>query len=278
MTETLGFTTSDGERIAYYIDDFTDPWHEPPVMILLHSAMGNSQRFYSWVPGLARHFRLVRMDLRGHGASSVPASGKPLTMERLVDDVEELMRHLGVGKAHLAANSAGGYVAQNLALRAPGKVLSLAVVGSTPGLSPSALTWLPRIGKEGLRSFLADTIAMRFDLEATDPGMVSWFLDQTEANDQDFIIRFIGYAATLDWSDQLHRIACPTLVILPGGETVGSSHSYDAMRERIPDVRMVEVPDMPHNIADMVPDRCVAEILRFHRDKFAYPAARPNGA
>jgi pimeloyl-ACP methyl ester carboxylesterase len=273
MTEALSFTTSDGERIAYYIDDFTDPWRQAPVMVLLHSAMGNSQRFYSWVPGLARHFRLIRMDLRGHGASSVPPPDKPLTMDRLVDDVEELIRRLGVEKVHLTANSAGGYVAQNLALRSPEKVLSLAVVGSTPGLSPSALTWLPRIEAEGLRPFLADTIAMRFDLEKTDPGMVSWFLDQTEENDQDFVVRFIGYTATLEWSDQLHRIACPTLVILPGGETVGTSRSYDSMRNRIRDVRLVEYEHMPHNIADMMPDRCVADILAFHRDKFGYPRA-----
>lgn len=273
MTEALNFTASDGERIAYYIDDFTDPWRDAPAMVLLHSAMGNSQRFYSWVPGLARHFRLIRMDLRGHGKSSVPAPSVKLTMERLVDDVEELMQRLGVEQAHLAANSAGGYVAQNLAIRSPDKVLSLAVVGSTPGLSPSALSWLPRIEQEGLRPFLTDTIAMRFDLERTDPALVAWFLDQTGENDQDFIARFIGYTATLDWSDQLHRIACPTLVILPGAETVGTSHSYDAMRERIPDVRMIAYDHMPHNIADMMPERCVADILAFHRDKLGYPGA-----
>lgn len=271
MTETLTFTASDGERIAYYIDDFTDPWREPPVMFLLHSAMGNSQRFYSWIPGLARHFRLIRMDLRGHGASSVPALDTPLTMDRLVDDVLELMALLGIERAHMTANSAGGYVAQNFALRAPQKALSLVVVGSTPGLSKSALTWLPRIEKEGLTSFLADTIGMRFDLASTDPGMVEWFLKQTAANNSAFVIRFIGYTATLEWSGELHRIACPTLVIYPGGETVGSAHSYDSMRDSIRDVRMIEYPHMPHNIADMMPDRCVADIIAFHRDTFAYP-------
>ncbi len=273
MTESLSFTASDGERIAYYIDDFTDPWRDAPVMFLLHSAMGNSQRFYSWVPDLARHFRLIRMDLRGHGASSVPATSVPLTMGRLVDVVEELMQRLGVEKAHLTANSAGGYVAQNLALRSPEKALSLAVVGSTPGLSPDALTWLPRIETEGLRPFLTDTIAMRFDLEKTDPAMVAWFLDETGENDPAWVVRFIGYTATQDWSDQLHRIACPTLVILPGAETVGTAHSYDTMKERIPNVRMITYEHMPHNIADMMPKRCVADILSFHRDKFGYPKA-----
>jgi 3-oxoadipate enol-lactonase len=272
MTETSVFTASDGERIAYYIDDFTDPWRTAQPMLLLHSAMGNSDRFHSWVPGLARHFRLIRTDLRGHGRSSVPPPDQPLTIDRLVDDVQELLAHLGIETAHVSANSAGGYVAQNLALRAPGQVRSLALVGSTPGLSPSALTWLPRIAREGLRPFLADTIAMRFDLARTDPGMVAWFLDQTEKNDAGFIARFITHMASLDWRDQLHRIACPTLVIFPGGETVGAASLYDSMRTNIPDVTMIEYEHMPHNIADMLPDRCVADILAFHRKKFGYPA------
>ncbi len=44
MTETAFLAAGDGERIAYYIDDFIDPLREAPVMLLLHSAMGNSQR------------------------------------------------------------------------------------------------------------------------------------------------------------------------------------------------------------------------------------------
>jgi pimeloyl-ACP methyl ester carboxylesterase len=273
MSEARFFTTTDGERIAYFIDDFTDPWRAAPPMLLLHSAMGNSDRFYSWVPGLARHFRLIRTDLRGHGRSSLPPPGKPLTIDRLVDDVEELMAHLGIEAAHVSANSAGGYVAQNLALRSSGKVQSLALVGSTPGLSPSALEWLPRIAREGLRPFLADTIAMRFDLATTEPGMVAWFLDQTAKNDAAFIARFITHMTRLDWRSELHRIACPTLVIFPGGETVGAASSYDSMRANIPDVTMIEYEHLPHNIADMLPDRCVADILAFHRRKFGYPAA-----
>ena len=126
-------------------------------MLLLHPATGNSQRFHSRVPGLARHFRLIRTDLRGHGRSSVPPPEKPLTMDRLVADVEEPMATLGIGTAHVTENSAGDDVAQNLPLNAPEKVRSLAVVGPTPGLSPSASDRLPRIAREGLMGLLADT-------------------------------------------------------------------------------------------------------------------------
>ena len=60
MTETRRFTTSDGLSLAYYIDDFTDPWQRPATLILLHAAMGSARRYYGWVPYLCRHYRVVR--------------------------------------------------------------------------------------------------------------------------------------------------------------------------------------------------------------------------
>ena len=81
------FLASDGSRIAYTIDDFTDPWRPPETLLLLHAAMGSSRRWYAAVPPLARHYRVVRMDLRGHGESQVPPPEPPLTMDRLVQDV-----------------------------------------------------------------------------------------------------------------------------------------------------------------------------------------------
>ena len=65
-------------------------------LLLLHAAMGHSQRYYAWVPRLCRHYRVVRMDLRGHGESAVPPAEPPLSMERLVQDTRELLDHLGL--------------------------------------------------------------------------------------------------------------------------------------------------------------------------------------
>ncbi len=101
------FTASDGLHLAYTIDDFTDPWTKPPVLLLLHAAMGHSGRYYAWVPKLSRQYRVVRMDLRGHGKSQVPGPEPALTMGRLVDDTAELLDHLGCASAHIVGNSAG---------------------------------------------------------------------------------------------------------------------------------------------------------------------------
>ena len=262
------FDASDGNRLSYYVDDFTDPWIKPSVLLLLHAAMGHSKRWYALVPALCRQYRVVRLDLRGHGDSQVPSADAPLTMDRLVQDVRELLDHLNTGPVHIVGNSAGGYVAQNLAMQSPERVRSLVLFGSTPGLKESqAHTWLPRVAKEGLRNFLAATIEDRFP-PGHDPRHVKWFLDEAGKNDTAYVGRFVGLMTTLWWMDELHRIQCPTLIVAPGAETVGHLGNYEKMRERIPKAELVTYEGLPHNICDIVPERCAADILAFLRKHF----------
>ena len=200
------FTASDGIRLGYCIDDFTDPWKEAPVLLLLHAAMGSARRYYAWVPPLSRHYRVVRMDLRGHGSSQIPRADRALTLDRLVRDVTELMDHLGCADAHIVGNSAGGYLGQQMAMNHGERVRSLMLFGSTPGLKHSQATgWIPQIQAKGMRAFLAETIADRLPLDKVDPGLVEWFLDEAARNDPAYIGKFVLLMASYDWSDQLDR-------------------------------------------------------------------------
>jgi pimeloyl-ACP methyl ester carboxylesterase len=208
------------------------------------------------------------MDLRGHGESQVPPAYPELTMDRLVADVQELLDELDCGVVHVVGNSAGGYVGQNLAMQAPERVRSLILFGSTPGLKNSqAHTWLPRVAKEGLRNFLAATIEDRFP-HGHDREHVEWFLDEAGKNDTAYIGRFVGLMTTLWWADELPRIQCPTLLVMPGAETVGSTQNYEIMRSKIPDCELIAYEGLPHNICDIAPDRCADDILAFLRRRF----------
>ncbi len=267
------FTAGDGVRLAYDVDDFTDPWKEAPTLLLLHAAMGSARRYYAWVPALAQHYRVVRMDLRGHGRSEIPPADRALTLERVVADVAELMDHLGCPSAHIVGNSAGGYLGQQLAMNHGERVRSLMLFGSTPGLKNSqAPSWIPQIEAKGLRGFLAETIADRLPLAEVDPGLVEWFLDEAANNDPAYIAKFVLLMASYDWSEEVGRIACPTLVVVPGAEPIGSTANYEPFRRLVRDVEMRVYDGAPHNICDAFPDRCAADVLDFLSRRFGLGA------
>jgi pimeloyl-ACP methyl ester carboxylesterase len=270
MTPNMAFhAASDGIRLAYRVDNFTDPWKAPRTpILLLHPAMGAYRRWYAWIPLLAREYPVISLELRGHGASEVPGEDKPITVERLCDDARELLDALGVRRVHLCGNSAGGYVGQRLAIESPERIATLALYASTPGLRNSkAGQWPAEIARIGLEAFVRATIADRFP-PGTDPGLVDWFCRQTGGNDPAWIARFVTHMASRDWEGDLPRISCPTLIVAPGHEPIGAHNQYERMRDLIPRAELLTYEGMPHNLGDAVPERCARDLLAFlHRQE-----------
>ncbi|TFZ02802.1 alpha/beta hydrolase [Ramlibacter henchirensis] len=255
------FITRDGLKLAYYVDDFTDPWRKPDTLLLLHAAMGNAQRWFQWVPRLARDWRVVRLDLRGHGRSQIPAADMEFSLSQLVGDALAVLDRVGAERAHIVGNSAGGYVSQQLAIHHPERVKTLALFGSTPGLKQShAPTWIPKIQQVGLKKFLADTIDERFDGNA-DPALVRWFIEQAGSNDPAFIARFVTHMTTHDFMDEVSRIQAPTLIVAAGKERIGHADAYEEMHRRIKDSEVKYIDTGAHNICDGYALDCV-EMLR----------------
>ena len=125
---------ADTLSIHYRVDDFTGPWADAPILLLQHGN-GRSGRFwYRWVPLLARHFRIVRPDIRGLGDSTRPADLEAsLTLDNLVSDLVALLDHLGADRVHYCGESMGGILRLALAALHLERVASLALV-STPVL------------------------------------------------------------------------------------------------------------------------------------------------
>jgi len=263
------FTTSDGVRIAYYIDDFTDPWKPAPTLLMLHSAMGSAQRFYSMVPALARRYRVVRVDTRGHGNSQIPPENLPLNKERLMRDALELLDVLKVDQAHVLGNSAGGYASQQLAIHHPERVRSLMLFGSAPGFKgEQGKRWLKAAAERGMRPVFAETINDRFPVGEVDPRMIEWFLDEICKNDLNYLARYIGYWTDTEFMDEVQGIRCPTLIVVPGAEPIGEASVYPEMAKRIKDSQMVIYEGARHNVCDYMADRCASDVLAFLGRRF----------
>lgn len=259
------FTTGDGLRLRYAIDDYTDPWLRKDTLIMLHAAMGSSRRFYAWVPHLAREFRVVRMDMRGHGESDAPGAGQ-LEFERLGRDVIELLDHLKIESAHVAGSAAGGIIAQSVAIHYPQRVKTLASFAAVPGMKNSKTdrtSWLSRIGSAGIAGFLRETIADRIALDRVEPGFVDWFIEESARTNVDALARFVPMMVKIDLVPGLGRIRCPVLVVVPGADPILSVDEYRLIEGQIPDCEFVVYDGMPHNITDEIPDRCAMELRRF---------------
>jgi 3-oxoadipate enol-lactonase len=260
------FRTSDGIGLRYDIDDYTPPWRSPETVVMLHAAMGSSRRFFAWVPALAGRYRVVRWDMRGHGASGRPRSDG-LSIERLADDLMELLDHLGLEQAHMVGSSTGGIISMFAALDHPGRFASLSSFAAIPGLRPSVghndyEEWKCGLVREGVAPFLRRTVGQRFRADLVEAGFVDWFIEDAARNDPQFLADFVAMMTALDFGDRLGEIRCPSLFVVPSGDPVHSMENYEVLR-RVPDHRFIVYENMPHNITDAVPHRCVADLVAF---------------
>jgi 3-oxoadipate enol-lactonase len=123
--------------------DLSGPSHGP-ALVLLHALGTDLTLFDGLLPLLPRSLRVLRIDLRGHGRSDVPAP--PYAMGALIRDVERLMEHFALKQAAVLGVSLGGLVAQGLAVKRLDLVRAL-ILSNTAAKIGSASLWQARIAE-----------------------------------------------------------------------------------------------------------------------------------
>lgn len=101
-----------------------------PPLVLVHGFQASLRWFDRVTPALAREYRVIRVDLLGHGASEKPRHG--YSMEEQGDTVAAVMRELGIRRAAVVGHSMGGQVVTALAERHRDMVDRLMVIGTAP--------------------------------------------------------------------------------------------------------------------------------------------------
>lgn len=117
---TTHVAADDGTRLALHLSDGPGE----PLLCLPGGPMLDS----GYLGGLAAHRALALLDLRGTGASDVPADPSTYRCDRQVADVEAVRRHLGLERLSLLAHSAGANLAYRYAERHPDRVERLLLV------------------------------------------------------------------------------------------------------------------------------------------------------
>ena len=108
-----------------------------PVVVLTHGEGANHHSFDAQVQALARSYRVLTWDIRGHGQSK---SEQLFTLEQAVDDLHAILIYEGCTSALLVGVSVGGLIAQLFAYRFPDFVHGLALLSSTP-LNAAVPSW-----------------------------------------------------------------------------------------------------------------------------------------
>ncbi|MBZ6247385.1 alpha/beta hydrolase [Streptomyces olivaceus] len=117
-SELRRFASADGD-LAYRDTGAGDP------VVLLHSGFADHRVFDAQIPVLARGYRVIAPDVRGHGASA--NATRPF---RWADDLAALLRHLDTGPAVLVGVSMGGAIATDTVLEHPELVRAVVACGA----------------------------------------------------------------------------------------------------------------------------------------------------
>lgn len=134
-------------------------------LLLIHGLCGSSRYWDQIIPMLSEHYRVIAVDLRGHGDSDV--SDETYSMELLADDIAQLMETLEIPSAILFGHSLGGYVTLAFAERHADKLRGFSLVNSSgfsddeEGTSKRVLS-IKGIQKNGMDSFMEGLIAKLF--------------------------------------------------------------------------------------------------------------------
>lgn len=106
---------------------------EGPIVLMLHGFTRDARAWEPVLPAL-KGYRVVRVDLIGHGKSDAPEDPRRYSMEHAVDDLLALMHHLHIDQYALIGYSLGGRVGLHLAAAAPERLWALVIESAAPGI------------------------------------------------------------------------------------------------------------------------------------------------
>lgn len=220
---------------------------DAPVLVL-GPALGST--WHMWdrqIPELTRNWRVLRFDLPGHGGSPAHADDSVGALaERLLATLDSL----GVERFGYAGCSLGAAIGVQLALSAPQRVSSLALISSAPRYGTPD-SWRQRgviVRTNGLDPIARQTPERWFTpgFVAAQPAIVEWGVQMVRTTDPGCYIAACEAMASFDVSESLGRIGVPTLVVAGSEDSSTPPSDARAVVAGVPDARLAIVPGASH--------------------------------
>ncbi|MDE1164106.1 MAG: alpha/beta hydrolase [Pseudomonas sp.] len=218
-------------------------------LLLMHGLGSSCLDWEEQIPVLAQHYRVIVMDIRGHGRSDKPR--ERYSIAGFGADTVALIEHLRLGPVHYVGLSMGGMIGFQLAVDQPAMLKSLCIVNSTPEVKlrkpADYLMWFKRWSLMQLVSMQAIGQALGKNLfpKPEQADLRRKVAERWAKNDKRAYKA--SFDAIVNWgvTERLGRITCPTLII-------SADHDYTpvAVKEHyvtlIPNARLAVIADSRH--------------------------------
>lgn len=243
-------------------------------ILVLHGFTGSAESMQSVSARLRDRFRVVRLDLIGHGGSGAPSSEEPYAMSRCAAQIAEAIDRLELGRSHLLGYSMGGRAAIAAAVAAPDRFSSLVLVGATAGIADDAQraarieadrALADRIERDGVEGFVDEWMALPIFASQSRLGDTAL----AEAREQRLRNRAVGLANSLRGMGagaqeplfaRLETFAAPVLLVV-GDEDAKFRQIARSLAARFPDARTQTLASAGH-AAHLEAPRAFASAVR----------------
>ncbi|MEI9996965.1 MAG: alpha/beta hydrolase [Rhizomicrobium sp.] len=261
-----------GVRLHYR--DEGDP--RAPVLLLVHGFGDSFTSWDGWAARLHDRFRVIRIDLPGHGLTRAP-SGYVLNDDGSTALIDALAAKLNLPKFAIAGNSLGGGVAWQFALRYPARVRALILVDaagwpSETLKSPPLAFRLLRYswGRAFLKS-IDNTPLIRSGLRGevgnpaviTDAFIARWAEFQRAPGHRDILMSLAPGRNSVATKAALSRIAVPTLVLWGAVDPLIAVASAHKFADAIPGAQLIVYRGVGHLPQVEIPARSAGDVAAF---------------
>lgn len=199
---------------------------------------------------VAKGYRVLRFDTRGHGRSPAPPGA--YTLEALADDVHELFAALGITRTHWVGLSMGGMIGETYALKYPGVFASMVLADTTSKRPPGAdQMWGERIRiaqEQGMEALVESTLARWFTepYRKTRPDVMARIGSDIRATP---VAGFAGCChaiSKVDLVDRLPEISCPVLIMVGEHDHGTPPDMARQIHANLPGSQLLVIPSAAH--------------------------------
>jgi pimeloyl-ACP methyl ester carboxylesterase len=112
-------------------------WGKGEPVLLLHGAMEYWKEWERQIPDLAKEFKVIAVDTRGHGQSTF--TDQELSYELFADDMLELLSKLNIDSINVVGFGDGGIIGMSMAMKQPERIHKLVAIGSNASSDTNAV-------------------------------------------------------------------------------------------------------------------------------------------